>query len=68
MKLTYDQETDAAYLCLVPSIADGAVKKTVPINESLHLDYGDDGKLLGIEILDASRLLDKKTLLEAEKA
>jgi uncharacterized protein YuzE len=63
MRLTYDREADAAYIYLVDKILPGAVKLTVPVETPkeysgmIHLDFGEDGKLLGIEILNASTVL-----------
>lgn len=63
MDLSYDAETDAAYLSLT-AIAPGAVEETVRISDAfpalagdVNLDLDGDGRLLGIEILGASRFL-----------
>jgi uncharacterized protein YuzE len=66
MKITYDRETDAAYIYLVP-IANGGVAQTYPcdpaeVNGMINLDFDSDGRLLGIEVLDASRKLPKSVL------
>ncbi|MEV7610464.1 DUF2283 domain-containing protein [Microbacterium sp. NPDC089320] len=59
----YDPEVDAAYVTVGPPIADGGVARTVPvdlpddISGELFLDFDRDGRLLGIEVLGASRLL-----------
>ena len=66
MKIEYDKEADAAYIYIVPSIGFGDVKKTVEIDERIAIDFNKSGKLLGIEVLDASNILDKKALLKAE--
>jgi uncharacterized protein YuzE len=63
MKLTYEQGTDSAYLYVDEDIMPGEVKLTVPVDMPvgtggmIQLDIGHDGMLLGIEILNASRLL-----------
>ncbi len=50
MKATYDEKTDALY------IAFGEGPATVQeVAEGIALDWDNKGKLLGIEILDASR-------------
>ena len=54
MKITYDAEVDAMYIELRPA-GDGGVE-TKEADEGIHLDFGADGKLVGIEILDASTL------------
>lgn len=67
MRLEYDKEVDAAYIYLEQSIKDGEVKKTIELNENIILDFDDKGKLLGVEILDASTILNKKVILEAQE-
>ncbi len=62
MRIEYDKEVDAAYIYLVEDIGDGSVKK----NDNIILDLDKDGKLLGIEVLHASRTLNKKSLIEAK--
>ena len=66
MKLEYDREADAAYIYLEYPIKDGQVKNTIELNDKIILDFDSKGKLLGVEILDASTVLNKKTLLEAK--
>jgi uncharacterized protein YuzE len=68
MKFTYDKEVDAAYVYLEYPLKDGQVKKTVEIDENIALDYDKDGKLLGMEILEASKHLKKNSILSAEIA
>jgi len=67
MKLEYDKEVDAAYIYLEATIKDGEVKKTIELNENIILDFDEKGKLLGVEILDASKILNKKVILEAQE-
>ena len=60
MKLTYDKDADAAYLYLVPRIAKGGARKTIVGEgeaEGINLDLDGGGRLLGIEVLGASRRL-----------
>ena len=66
MKLEYDREADAAYIYIEYPIKDGQVKNTIELNDKIILDFDSKGKLLGVEILDASTVLNKKTLLEAK--
>ena len=54
MKITYDPQVDALYVELRPAGPDGV--ETQEAAEGIHLDFGADGKLVGIEILDASEL------------
>lgn len=55
MRIIYDQHPDALYIELRP-LAPGTVEGR-PVTEDITLDFGPDGKLAGIEILDASALL-----------
>jgi len=55
MKITYDAEADAIYIELRP-LAPGTAQCR-EFTEELTADYGPDGKLAGIEILDASAVL-----------
>ena len=71
MRITYDRDVDAAYIYLVPSIAPGGVKNTYPCNPSevkgtINLDFDASGRLIGIEVLDASRKLPLNLLKTAE--
>lgn len=66
MKTEYDKDVDAAYIYVdYPSKA-GAVKKTIKVDEHIFLDFDENNKLLGIEILDASKVLRKEKLAEFE--
>lgn len=67
MKFEYDQEADAAYIYLEDSIGENEAKKTIELNDNIILDFDESRKLIGIEILNASSVLHKKSLLEAEK-
>ncbi|MDP4012200.1 MAG: DUF2283 domain-containing protein [Candidatus Nanoarchaeia archaeon] len=68
MRIEYDKDVDAAYIYLKYPIKDGEAAKTVNLKENINLDYDKEGRLLGIEILDASKILGKKVLLEAQTA
>lgn len=68
MKFEYDKEVDAGYIYLDYPIKDGEAKKTIELNENIILDFDEKGKLLGVEILNASEVLNKKTLLNAQTA
>lgn len=59
MKIFYDNETDALYLELGNEKPEGVTE----ISEGVHLDMTRDGKLVGIEIIDASERMDIKTIL-----
>lgn len=51
MNVTYDREADALYIRL----REGKVMKSSDVEDCLVLDYGDDGGLVGIEVLRASK-------------
>ena len=59
MKVQYDKETDALYLELSNLEPDGVIE----IAEGINVDTTSDGKLSGIEILDASQKIDLSTIL-----
>lgn len=66
MKLEYDKDADAAYLYIQYPIKEGGAKKTIQLNDNIILDFDENNKLLGVEILSASKVLNKKVLLEAQ--
>lgn len=59
MKITYDPEVDAMYIYLVEGKHEC---RTVQLNDDINLDFGDGETLVGIEILDATRVLGKGKL------
>ena len=59
MKVTYDKEADAAYIYMKDRIGKGEVKSTISMNENIILDFDSNKKLIGIEILCASRVVPK---------
>jgi len=65
MKLEYDKDVDAAYIYLVDDLNDGQVTKTIELNENIIFDFDNKGKLLGMEILNASKVLNEKMLLKS---
>jgi uncharacterized protein YuzE len=68
MKITYDKEVDAAYIYLKHPIAKGESKKTIELNDNIILDFDKDKKLIGIEILSASKVLSKKVIEQPQAA
>ncbi len=66
MKFEYDKEVDAGYVYLEFPIKEGEAKKTIELNENIILDFDNKGKLLGMEILNASKVLNRKILLKAQ--
>ena len=72
MKTTYDKNVDAAYIYILDKIEPGSAKKTylcdpLEIGGMINLDFDKDGKLLGVEILDASKFLPQSVLEKADK-
>jgi len=62
MKIYYDQEVDAAYLRLSEESPSGVVE----VSEGLNLDLTEDGKIVGIEILNASKNFPLQSLFSCE--
>jgi len=59
MKVYYDDEVDALYLKLSDEIPEGVIE----ISEGVNLDTTSEDKIVGIEILGASKKFDLKTIL-----
>lgn len=59
MKVYYDDEVDALYL----KLGDEAPEGVIEISEGVNLDITSEDKIVGIEILDASKKIDLKTIL-----
>jgi len=59
MKVYYDDEVDALYL----KLSDEAPEGVIEISEGVNLDTTSEDKIVGIEILDASKKIDLKTIL-----
>jgi uncharacterized protein YuzE len=62
MKVYYDRKADAVYLELSGEKPDGAVE----ISEGVNLDTTIDNRVVGIEILDASKRIPLSSLLSYE--
>lgn len=54
MKATYDSEVDALYIRLIKGEFEC---RTIRLSDEVALDIGPDETLVGIEILDARRLV-----------
>ena len=54
MKLQYDQETDALIIVLRETL----IAESDQVGPGLIADFGDDGEIVRLEILDASREVD----------
>jgi len=71
MRITLDRQVDAAYIYLSGPLLSGSVARTYPCDPyeagaEINLDFDADGRLLGIEILDASKHLPLYLLKDAE--
>ena len=55
MRITYDAEADAAYVYLTELVEE---PETRTVTNDLYLDFDEHGRLVGIEVLDASKHLD----------
>jgi uncharacterized protein YuzE len=64
MEMTYDKTADAAYIYLNHHTKRREVKKTIPASPNIILDYDAKNKLIGIEILSASKVVDRKAIHE----
>ncbi len=63
MRVEYDPERDLLYL-VFRSQAQAKAARTETICPGVHADFDRNGKLIGIEILDASELLGDTIRLE----
>lgn len=64
MRVTYDKEVDAVYIQLSNIGSDGVIE----VSEGINIDVSSDGKVVGIELLDASRKISLDALLTYEIA
>jgi len=58
MKIHYDKEVDALYIELKNADPEGVIE----LKEGINLDISANGKILGIEILYASKKIDLETI------
>jgi uncharacterized protein YuzE len=59
MRVYYDDEADALYLKLGEESPEGVIE----IAQGVNVDTTPDGRIVGIEILNASKKIDLKTIL-----
>lgn len=62
MRVQYDNKIDAVYIKLGNQKPDGVVE----ISEGVNLDTTSENKIVGIEILNASKKMNIKTILSYE--
>lgn len=58
MKIEYDPERDLLYIYF--SEPEKKAAETLTIKPGVHADFDKDGKLIGLEVLDAKELMGKK--------
>ena len=58
MKIEYDPDRDLLYIYFAEIETKAA--QTVTITPGVHADFDRDGKLMGIEVLEASKVMGKK--------
>jgi uncharacterized protein YuzE len=62
MKVTYDKDADAAYIQLSLVQPEGVIE----VAEGINIDVSSDGRIVGIELLDATRKVSFDSLLSYE--
>ena len=62
MRVHYDNQVDAIYIKLGNQKPDGVIE----ISEGVNLDTTSDDKIVGIEILDASKKMNIRTIFSYE--
>lgn len=62
MKIYYDEETDAAYIRLSEERPTGVVE----VSEGVNLDLTENGKIIGIDVLDAATKIPLQSLFSCE--
>ena len=58
MKIEYDPDRDLLYIYFAEIETNAA--QTVTITPGVHADFDRDGKLMGIEVIEASKVMGKK--------
>lgn len=62
MKMEYDPVRDLLYIWF--GVPGTKAARTETVTPGVHADFDKDGKLLGLEVLDASDLLQQKVQFE----
>ena len=72
MRIVFDKKNDTAYFHLVNDSVPSEAARThacdpIGVNGEINLDFNESGQLVGIEVLDARRILPTELLAQAEK-
>ncbi|MHB8272534.1 DUF2283 domain-containing protein [Bradyrhizobium sp.] len=59
MRVRVDREADAVYV----NLTDRAIKDRAEVADGIVVDYDDEGRIVGVEILDASKRTEDSTAL-----
>jgi uncharacterized protein YuzE len=62
MKISYDKEVDAIYLKILDLKPEGVIE----VAEGINIDVTKDGKIVGIELLEATKKITIESLLTYE--
>jgi len=60
MNISYDPNYDVMYL----KFSEGKIVDTIEVEANVIIDYGPQGEIMGIEIIDASKLIRANPLNE----
>lgn len=60
MRMRVDQGADAVYL----NLTDRPIKDSAEVADGIVVDYDDEGRIVGVEILDASKRTDDPEVLK----
>jgi uncharacterized protein YuzE len=59
MRVRVDQQADAVYV----NLTDRSIKDSEEVADGIVVDYDDEGRIVGVEILDASKRTEDPTVL-----
>ena len=62
MKVTYDKDVNAVYIQLSLQQPEGVIE----VADGINIDISSDGKIVGIELLDATEKVSLESLLSYE--
>jgi uncharacterized protein YuzE len=62
MKVSFDRETDSAYIRLSVKVPSGAIE----VKDGFNVDTTEEGEIVGIEILEFTKKFQLDTLLSLE--